>query len=403
MRLGLAIAAAVFAATVLFFAGWPASVYRHNDFATFWVGSRMLLEGVDPYDPALFLAMHRSIGSLGLAINPPGIGFGYPLTTAVLLAPFAVVPVAVAAPLWLVTQAALATCALVALARQLFPATLRRDLPVLLALGASSQPAWLMAFGGNLGGYLLAIAAGATALLLAGRPFAAGLVAGALVMKPHPLLIALPLVLLALPRRDATRVIMGAALTGGAALAVSLALRPGWIAEFLVPFAAIGGAPVPRSTAFGLLGPALKEAVWVVVAAVIVLYIAWLFRRPRPHALAAALAIPISLFCIPYGWSYDQLPLLVSAAVLIAIAAHASARLRAILIFALALVLVLMTWVLYLIAFQRGNESLSALTPVALALLVVIAARVAPASHESASGTMWHDARIHGRPRHEGA
>ena len=58
------------------------------------------------------------------------------------------------------------TPALVVLARQLFPTSLRRDLPVLLALGASSQPAWLMAFGGNLGGYLLAIAASGCAWLV---------------------------------------------------------------------------------------------------------------------------------------------------------------------------------------------------------------------------------------------
>jgi hypothetical protein len=398
VRIGLiVVAAAATAATLLYVLGWPASLYRHNDFVTFWVGSRMLLDGVDPYDPARFLEMHRQIGSQGLAINPPGIGFGYPLTTAVVFVPFALVPVALAAPLWLVTQATLGLGALVMLARQLFPASQRRDLPVLLALGASSQPAWLLAFGGNLGGYLLAIAAGGTALLLAGRPFAAGLIAGMLVIKPHPLLIALPLLLLALPRRDAGRVIGGAALTAGAVFAASLALRPGWVQEFLVPFGAIGGAATPRSTAFGLLGPSLGGAVWLVVAAIVAGYVVWLVRRPRPLALAVALAIPISLFCIPYGWSYDQLPLLVSAAVIVAIAARAGPRTRVLLIAALALVLVLMTWVLYAIAFTRENESLSALTPVAIAALAAVAARVVPGWSESAGAVMWHDARGDGR------
>jgi hypothetical protein len=49
--------------------GWPASQYRHNDFAGFWVGSRMLLDGADPYDFEPILAMHRAIGSQGLAID----------------------------------------------------------------------------------------------------------------------------------------------------------------------------------------------------------------------------------------------------------------------------------------------------------------------------------------------
>lgn len=385
MRLGLVVAAAAFAAALLYFLGWPASVYRHNDFATFWVGSRMLLDGADPYDPARFLEMHRQIGSRGFAINPPGIGFGYPMTTAVVFVPFALVPVAAAAPVWLVTQATLGIAAIVMLARQLFPATLRRDLPVLLALGASSQPAWLMAFGGNLGGYLLAIAAAGTALLLSGRPFAAGLVVGMLVIKPHPLLIALPLLLLAMPRRNAGRAVAGTAVTAGALAAVSLAIRPSWIAEFLVPFGAIGGAAVPRSTVFGILGPVFGSAVWVVVGAIITAYLVWLFRRRRPLALAAALAIPISLFCIPYGWSYDQLPLLVSAAVIIALASWAPARARAVLIAALALVLVPMTWMLYVIAFQRENEALSGLTSVAIAVIIAVGARLVPAWSEPAT------------------
>src|SRR5512133_574828 len=154
--------------------GWPASVYRHNDFAGFWVGSRLLLDGVDPYDFGPFLDLHRQIGSQGLAINPPGTAYGYPLTTALIFAPFALLPIELAAPLWFVVQATLATAAIAALALVLFRDTFRRDLPVLLAVGACSQPASLLAAGGNLGGYLLAIAGSGTALLLAQRPLVAG-------------------------------------------------------------------------------------------------------------------------------------------------------------------------------------------------------------------------------------
>ena len=296
-----ALAIAVAAVIGLAVFGWPAGQYRDNDFAAFWVGSRMLLDGRDPYDFAAFLDMHQRIGSRGLAIDPPccPAGYVYPLTAALLFAPFALLPISLAAPLWLVTQVSLALAALIALARRLFGRTLRRDLPVLLALAISCQPAWLLAAGGNLGGYLLAIAATSGTLLLAGRPAAAGAVAGLLVVKPHPLLIAFALILLALPRRSAIRMLAGAGSVAGAIVLVTLLLQPGWITEFLAPFGRIGDTPVPRSTIFGLLG-GTGPVVWVIVAALLTGFLFWA-RRGQPLPVVIGAAVPVSLFSIPYG------------------------------------------------------------------------------------------------------
>ena len=379
-------AAAVLATVVLYVLGWPASQYVHVDFAGFWVGSRMLLDGADPYDFGPFLEMHQRIGSRGLAINPPGTAYGYPLTTALVLAPFALLPVSAAAPLWLVTQATLALGALVALSRRLFGAEARRHLPIFLALAVACQPAWLLAVGGNLGGYMLAIAATSAALLLAGRPSAAGAVAGLLVIKPHPLLIALLLILLVLPRRDAVRMAASGAAVAGGIVLVTLVLRPGWIGEFLVPLSRIGGAAVPRSTLFGLVGPALGPATWIVVAAIAAAFLWWArTQRPLPYALGAA--IPISLFSVPYGWSYDHLVLLIPVGVILAVIARGADRFRLAVMGLLAAVFILLPWVLYVIAFRRGDESWSAFVPVAmLATLALV---------------IWHDARAHGRDGHE--
>ena len=376
---------AIVAATLLYVLGWPASQYVHVDFAGFWVGSRMLLDGADPYDFAAFLEMHQRIGSRGLAINPPGTAYGYPLTTAVVFAPFALLPVSAAAPLWLVTQASLALAALVALARRLFGADVRRHLPILLALALACQPAWLLAAGGNLGGYLVAIAATSAVLLLAGHPSAAGAVAGLLVIKPHPLLIALLLILLVLPRRDAARFAgSGAAVAGGIVL-IALALRPGWIGEFLVPFSRIGGAAVPRSTLFGLVGSALGPATWIIVAIIAAAFLWWARTARLPFVFGAA--TPISLFCIPYGWSYDHLLLLLPVTVILGTVARDSDRFRLAISGLLALIFVLLPWTLYVIAFRRGDESWSAFVPVAiLATLALV---------------IWHDARAHGRDGHE--
>jgi hypothetical protein len=368
----------------LYTLGWPASQYVHNDFAGFWVGSRMLLDGADPYDFGPFLEMHQRIGSRGLAINPPGTAYGYPLTTALVFAPFALLPVAAAAPLWLATQATLALGALIALSRRLFGPDARRHLPILLGLLLACQPAWLLAAGGNLGGFLLAIAATSTALLLAGRPAAAGAVAGLLVIKPHPLLIALPLILLVLRRRDAMRMLIAAAAVAGGIVVLTLLLRPGWIPEFLVPFSRIGGAAVPRSTLFGLAGAALGPATWAVVLVIAGGFLWWARGRPLPYVIGAA--IPISLFSIPYGWSYDHLLLVIPVAVILAAIAREGERYRLAILGLLALVFVLLPWSLYAIAFRRGDESWSAFVPAALLATLAL--------------VIWHDARTDGRDGH---
>ena len=356
--------------------GWPASNYRHNDFAGFWVGSRMLLNGADPYEFEGFLAMHRSIGSRGLAINPPGTAYGYPLTAALVFAPFALLPVEIAAPLWLVTQVTLAAIALLLLCRALFSRTFKRDAFVLFGLGAASQPAWLLAAGGNLGGYLLAITAASTAFLLSARPFVAGAIAGLLIVKPHPLLAALVIIALALPRRDALRALAGAAATGGTILLVTLALRPGWIGEFLLPFTRIAGASVPRSTLFGLLGPDLRPLAVLIALALVAAAVVWSMLRRPDLALVIAVAVPVSLFVIPYGWSYDHLVLLVSVAVLLALVADVAPPRRTAMLVALAMVLVPLTWTLFTIAFERGNEALTAIVPLAILGLIAVALRM---------------------------
>ncbi|HYK97997.1 MAG TPA: glycosyltransferase 87 family protein, partial [Candidatus Acidoferrales bacterium] len=260
------------------------------------------------------------------------------------------------------------------LARTLAPDTLRRDAIVLVGLAAASQPVWLLAVGGNVGGFLLAIAATTAALLIAERPFLGGSAAGWLVVKPHPLLLALPLVLFTLDRRVAARAILGLIAVAAPIVALSLAVRPGWIGEFLVSAGSIGGAGLRRSTVFGLV-PNIGLAI-AIVAVLVGTFVLWVrSAHPRRAAVISA-AVPISLFSAPYGWSYDHILLLVSAAIVIAQVATAHARVRFAFLIALAVVLVPLTWSLYAIAFRRGDEGLSGITPLAMLIVVAAAARV---------------------------
>ncbi len=364
---------------VLALLGWPASLYRDNDFASLWVMGRMLLDGGDQYDYASYVAAHRAIGSRALTIVLSDTASFYPLTTALVSAPFALLPVALAAPAWLVTQVTIVAGSLIALGRRLFPSTTRRDLFLLLGLAVSAQPTWLLFGGGNVGGFILGATALSATALLAGRPVLAGVFAGALLaIKPHPLLIAMFLIVLAVPRGVAVRMVASAAAVAGAALAVTLLLRPGWIGEFVGQLGRVGAYAehTRQSTLFGLLGPELTWLALLIAAGIVLAFILFLRRRP-PLTLVIGAAVPVSLFCVPYGWSYDQIVLLVTIAVILSVISAAPPRRRVPMLVALALVVVGMSWTLYAVAFRRGDEALTALVPLAALVLLAFASRPA--------------------------
>lgn len=376
------IAVATVAFAVLAAIGWPAGAYRDNDFASLWVMGRMLLTGGDQYDYDTYLAAHRAIGSRALTIVLPDVASFYPLTTALITVPFALLPLALAAPAWLVTQAALVVGSLVLFARRLVPATFRRDAFVLVGLVAGSQPAWLLAGGGNVGGFILALAASAATLLLAGYPALAGVAAGAiLVIKPQPLLIAMLAVIVAVPRRSAMRMSAAALGTALAALGVTIALRPGWIGEFVAQTGKVTAyaARTRQSTVFGLLGPDLAWLAWIVVAVAVVALVVWVLRSRPPLPLVLGTGVAISLFCAPYGWSYDHLSLAITAAAVIALSAGFAGGARMATLLALTLAFVVIPWATYGIAFARGEESLSAIVPLGMLVVLAVTARASAA------------------------
>ena len=384
-----AVVACTFAVLVLALLGFPADHYVRYDFFGFWAGGRILLEGHDPYDPQMGLDIHRRFG-----VSAPGgneglspQGFGYPLPAAILALPFAALPISIAAPFWLVAQLALAGAALLAVARPLFGPAYRRDAPVLLAFVAASQSVWVLGVSGNIGGFLLAIAGFATALLLRGRHLAAGAVLGLLVVKPHPFLWFAPLLLLAL-RTGRLRVALGAALVGGGLLAISFAILPAWLAEWLAPVGALQASNRSRANVWGLVPSDARWEGWVLMGLVLVVFaIWWRVRRPPVAALVGG-ALAVSCFGAPYIWSYDQLVLAITVAAAIAAVARAEARVRATALVLLALAWVALPWFLYALAFSRGEESLNGLVPLALGAALVLLDRLARSEAEPSPRTM---------------
>src|SRR6266545_3898734 len=334
--LAVALGACVVATIALAAIGWPYEYYyRHSDFMSFYLGSRSIIEGIDPYDADAWRAMHVAVGTSGHSLIPNRTGYGYPLTTAVLALPFALLPPAVAAASWFVAQIALA---------------------------------------GNVGGFLLAIAAFTAAFLADRRYAAAGAVAGLALLKPHPFLLAAPLVFLLLPDRARWRFLGGAAVVSASVVAISLALRPEWILGWLNSAIRLQAINQDRANAWGPTPHDARWLGWILLALFAVVFLVWLrWRRPTGPALIAGV-LPLSLFAAPYVWSYDHSVLFVTAAVCVAAIAPLADRVRAGRMAIVAAVFVLLPWLLYVLSFRlEGEEPMTALVPVvALAALAYL-------------------------------
>jgi hypothetical protein len=169
-----------------------------------------------------------------------------------------------------------------------------------------------------------------------------------------------------------------AAAVAGGLTVITLLIRPGWIGELLAELGAITAYASRQATVFGLLGPDNAVVAWTIVAASLIVMVAWARWKKPPAEFILAAAIPLSLFGTRYGWSYDHVLLLVAVAVTLAIISSAGERTRVAMLLAIAIAVVVLPWTTYAIAFQRGDESWSAVVPLAMLLVLAVAARVAP-------------------------
>jgi len=280
---------------------WPIySGPETSDFATFYApAARLWLAGRDPYAVRFF-------------VQPPAL--------LALVAPFAALPPEVGRAAWLASELGLATGACAAtLAALGWSRTRPWALPVLLVY-LSPNVAWGLMIGQST---LLvwALQAAGWLLLRRGHSAMAGLCLGAIVFKPHMLLVAAPLLLLA-PRR--------AWATAAAAVAILLLvpelLGPPLLVSWLRHLVLEVGEQrynklTPADMFANLAGPQspLQAAGWVVLAAGALylgrcLLLLWRERSVGADATAAAGARPSAALMraraaaylpLPYTLAYD--------------------------------------------------------------------------------------------------
>src|SRR5438045_1797199 len=201
----------------------------HNDFAAIWGGSRTIIDGAMPYDPAAFAATITRYGTE----HPPGYNFyTYPGWIAVAFIPLGLLSVPIGSGIWTIGGIFAAVLALRLLLGRYCP-----NVPVIHTLAGlsllASQPGRLTVLVGQWGFVLLAASAAAVVWLSAGRAARAGGIASFFLAKPQLLVAAaFGLTVAAIARGHGRRFLLASVGIATLATAVSLIVVPGWPAAW---------------------------------------------------------------------------------------------------------------------------------------------------------------------------
>ena len=353
--------------------------YQATDFFCLYHGARSLAVGHDPYDETWWKevtgGLYPDPGGRLVPSSCPG-RYGYPLWTAVVMVPIGALPIELAASVWMAISfgAAFAGAWWAWLAVR-GPARLAPLFGILLV---TAQPLWLLVIYGQITGVMLGLA-GLFALLVARGRSAAGAALSGLALKPQIVGLAIPAIALRALVRRRWRLLAVVVGTAVAMVLVPMLFVPGWVFEWLDELLVRRArVAVFLPTAWGLaadvFGNAAVGALLVAAVAIGCWFIVW--RSHVDDVGLFSLTLPLSLFATPYAWSYDFLVLFVSYAFVLARAGGAPPRQRMWLTIAAVALAGPVQWLLYTVAFARGNETLSAAVTAATALLVAAALRV---------------------------
>lgn len=331
-----------------------------TDFSGIWSGARGLVLGHDPYDAATWPAFAATLG----VQLPDSAVYGYPPWVAIALIPLALLPLPVAAWLWLGGSFALAAVATRALLRAALPgdAVVHGATAALLLV---AQPGARSAVNGQWT-FLLLAATVTCALLLDARPRRAAAAALAWLAKPQLFALVALGWSLGRPRFAAPAALAAAAIAAGAWVALPQ-WWPAW-SSAVAPLRLAQPATVPALLA-DVAGPGGRITGYAAIVGLFV-FVAVAFRG----ASAVALWPAASLAGAVYAWSYDQLLLVAPILLAARVVARRERRRARVVALAGAAVLAIATPLLYAVALARGRETLSVLVPVGvtLGLMVVL-------------------------------
>jgi hypothetical protein len=300
---------------ITLFAGTNYGLMRVEDFGAYWGAAKLNVRGENPFDFEKLLRGHREINPNHIDVLPPWGGPGA-IAVCTPLTPF---PFAVARILWMATQIAILLFA----AWSSWSASRGPPERIIIAfiVAISFYPVQQMVALGQVSIMNLLAVSG---FLKFHRtlPYLAGLLCGAVVVKPQNMIpFEWAIILWCLHRRE-WKVVAGGLTTVGLALAVVLLPNPDFFRHYADALANRGPTDMVQPTLATWLRWVTGGAFWTSLVLppagiVIVTAMFWL-RRSWDWSRELMWLVPLSFFCTPYGWLYDVTTMLVPVFMVIA-------------------------------------------------------------------------------------
>ena len=336
-----------------------------NDFSGFWAGPRAVLAGVSPWDPANYPAARIAFDTQ----RDDASVLNYMPWTVIALLPLGLLPLDVAAWIWMALSMICAAVALRALLREFMPG--RAWVHGLLGLALfAGQPGFHTIVLGQWALLLMSAVAAIVLAVRAGHARRAGFAALALLAKPQLFVwTALGLAIPALFDSRYRRFVAFAVVLAGALVVSAWLAYPEWFPAWIsdIPARRTGRSAVLLSAFGQLLGTPGRILAIAVIGAGLVL--ASRFVPGSDPWLAIWLAL--SSAGAIYSWSYDHVllfvPLLIASGVLAGAGRERSAKWLAI---GGALTFLVVSPIFYGIGVYRHDETFSIAVPVAIYIAI---------------------------------
>jgi len=274
-----------------------------TDFLAFWSAARLALAGTP--EAAWNLARLAATERAAMPVDPGASSFLYPPPFLLVCLPFGSIPYFIALPLWLT------------LTGVSYFAVIRRWLPAHCGaiLTIAAFPAVMTNLGHGQNGFLTAALLGSGLWLLDRRPLVAGLLLGALIIKPQ-IALAVPVLLVAGGHKRAS---LAAVISAATFCAAATFCFGGRVWSAFLNGAGLGRAildhglvePEKMVSSFAALrvlhaAPAVAYSGQMLVAAIAALALIRLARaRAAPAGGAAALTVAVTLLMSPFLLDYD--------------------------------------------------------------------------------------------------
>lgn len=294
----------------------PNSPALGMDFIGKWSSTRLLMQGKNPWNLDDLFVLEASQGwpapNAVIPRSPPSLH--------VLLIPFALLPFNVGSTVWFVVNVFSLLLSSKLLADLFIPQKGLKSLLWSFCLTFAFSRSLHAVFTGQVNTLVLLGIAGSMWLLARNRRFEAGLTLVLTTVKPHLVYLALPLFLFHSGLRRSRSVIAGFLVASLSVATIATSLSPKWPLYYwtlMAKEATVTSYPLQVATLRGVLnayhGLDIGKYLWLAILACFPLvYVRCVHRGKRPSlAPWLGLACWISLPTAPFGWSTDQVLLLV--------------------------------------------------------------------------------------------